>query len=97
MTETLSVVRPLTPRQKKYHAQIVAVRQALAAHDSNLALLQAFQQGRVSLKGKGYTRAATHYQPTPADRARLPRTQANLNAQRALLLKELDVLLEHVS
>lgn len=85
----------LTPHQQKVQARIAVVRQALAAHDSNIALLKAFNEGFRMLKGKGYTRAAEQYQPTAADTARLPKTLANLNAQRAVLLTELGVLLEY--
>jgi len=82
-------------RQTKVQQRMAEVRQALAAHDSNLALLQGFAEGRLTLKGKGYTRAAAHYRPTPEDKARLPRTLANLQAQRERLLQELEILLEY--
>lgn len=85
----------LTLHQQKVQARIAWVRQTLAAHDDNLALLKVFNEGLRTLKGKGYTRAAAHYQPTAEDKARLPQTLANLNAQRALLLTELGVLLDY--
>lgn len=85
----------LTPRQEKVQARIAWVRRELAAYDRSLALLHAFAEGKVTLRGKGYTRAAENYCPTPEDNARLPRTVANLQTQRSLLLKELEVLLAY--
>lgn len=81
--------------QDKVQARIAWVRQSLAAHDSHLALLQAMAAGQISLKGKGYTRAAENYRQTPEDKARLPSTLANLQAQRERLVLELEVLLEY--
>ena len=82
-------------RREKVQARIGWVRRELAAQDSNLALLQAFSQGRVTFKGKGYTRGAENYRQTVEDKARLPRTLANLQAQRERLLQELAILLEY--
>jgi hypothetical protein len=84
-----------TPQQAKVQARIAWVRCELAAHDSNLALLQDVAEGRITLKGKGYTRGAENYRQTPADKARLPRTLANLQTQRERLLQELEILLEY--
>lgn len=90
----MSEDKPLA-HQDKVQARIAWVRQALAAHDSNLALLQAMAAGQIRLKGKGYTRAAENYRSTPQDKARLPSTLANLQAQRDRLALELDVLLAY--
>jgi hypothetical protein len=78
-----------TARQKKAERRIKRLLRMLDAHDSNIALLHAFNAGHISLKGKDYTRRAANYRPTPQDKARLPFTLANLNAQRALLRQEL--------
>jgi len=71
------------------------VRQTLSAHDGNIALLQAFAAGEVSLKNKQYTKGAEHYKPTREDQERLPHTLANLEKQRELLFCELQTLLKY--
>lgn len=81
--------------KEKTLQRIAWVRQALSAHDSNMALLQAFAAGKVSLKGKGYTKGAEEYQQTPEDRARLAGTLANLRQQSELLRCELETLLRY--
>jgi hypothetical protein len=82
-------------RGEKVQARLVWIRRALAAHDSHLALLEDFAKGQRTLFGKGYTRKAENYQQTRADKARLPRTLANVQAQRDALLQELQTLLEY--
>ena len=95
MNKTSPLSEGLISRQEKVQARMAWVRRELAAHDSSLALLHAFAEGKVTLRGKGYTRAAENYCPTPEDTARLPRTVVNLQAQCSLLRKELEVLLEY--
>lgn len=85
----------LRGRRQKVQQRLAVLECALDAHDSNIALLKAFNAGHVCLKGKGYTHSAEHYQPTLQDKQRLPRTLANLNAQRALLQFEIEVLREY--
>ena len=80
---------------EKTQKRLTEVRQKLAALDSSLALLEAFSTGKLSLRGKGYTRKAQNYCQTPEDKARLPWTRANLQDQRRLLACELSVLLEY--
>jgi len=85
----------MNEKTEKTLNRLAVVRQELAALDSSLALLQAFSTGKLSLQGKGYTRKAETYHQTPADKARLPWTKANLEEQRRLLACELAVLLEY--
>jgi hypothetical protein len=67
-------------------------KRELAAHEGNIALLHAFSTGRATLKGKGYTKGAEVYEPSLADKQRLPRTLANLNEQCTALLLEIQNL-----
>jgi hypothetical protein len=81
--------------QQKVKKRMHVVRRELCQYDSNIALLKAFNEGKMMLKGKKYTHRAENYQQTLEDKARLPRTLANLAIQRGLLERELQTLREY--
>jgi outer membrane protein assembly factor BamD (BamD/ComL family) len=68
------------------------LKDELAAHESNMALLYARSAGKLSLTGKGYTKAAENYQATPCDKKRLASTLANLQQQCSVLRQEIALL-----
>jgi hypothetical protein len=75
--------------------RVEVIRRELKFLDRHVVLLKDFAEGRWDLKNKGYTRGAEGYQQTAEDKARLPRTLANLKAQRARLEREREVLMEY--
>lgn len=83
---------------KKSHKtikRILEVRHAISCHYENIARLHAFKEGRISLKGKGYTSGVENYQRTAADEKRFSWSVNNLKQQLALLEHELAVLIEY--
>lgn len=86
---------PLDARREKTQARIADVECLLQTHQANMKLLKDMDAGRISLKGKRYTRGAENYQPTPIDKQRLPKTLKNLNNQCLLLECELKTLMEY--
>jgi hypothetical protein len=73
-------------------AHLQKLKRALAAHESNIALLCAFNAGKRTLTGKGYTRGAENYSASPAAKKRLPQTLANLKQQCGGLRLEIALL-----
>ena len=81
----------MTDRREKTLARLSWLREAISQKDAAINFLQAVVEGRYAFR---YA-PARRYQPTPADRARLPHTLDNLNRQKALWLCELQALLEY--
>ena len=73
-------------------ARMSVLKQMLNDYAQSIERLNTFNEGRLTLKNKGYTFAAEHYKRTKQDEQRLPSTLNNLKTQMRFYQHELEVL-----